>query len=174
MSSCLSFTLLLQYSTIFCQYFVILLEAFSLTSSRQSRLIHSWSSLFSSWNISHLILVIPTSTGITTSMPQVSLKGVSLVGVLAVVLQAYKTLGSSSGQAPFASSNLALMILSSVRFVTFICPFTCDCLGDENQFLIPRPEQKSLKLWLSNCRPLFDMIARGIPNLQIMFFYIKL
>ena len=78
-----------------------------------------------------------------------------------------------SGQAPFASSNLALIILSSVRLVTSFCPFAYGCPGDKNWFLIPKPEQKSLKLWLSNCRPLSDMIIRGIPNLQIMFFHTK-
>ena len=40
---------------------------------------------------------------------------------------------------------------------------------------MPRPEQKSLKPWLSNCRPLSDMIVFGILNLQIIiFFYTKL
>jgi len=43
----------------------------------------------------------PTSTGTTTSVPNVSLNGVSLVGTLVVVLYAHKTLGSSSGHAPF-------------------------------------------------------------------------
>ena len=75
-----------------------------------------------------------------------SLKGVFPVGVLIVVLQAHKMLGNSSGQAPFASSNLASIILSSVRFITSVCSLACGCLGDENWFLIPKPEQKSLKL----------------------------
>ena len=65
------------------------------------------------------------------------------------------------------------MILSSVRFVTFVCPFAYRWFGDENWFLIPRLEQKSLKPWLSNCRPFSDMIVLGIPNLQIMFFHTK-
>ena len=72
-------------------------------------------------------------------------KWVSLVGVLAVVLYAHKTLGNSSGHAPLVSSNLALMILSSVQFVTSICLFACGCLRDENWFLIPKLKQKSLK-----------------------------
>ena len=120
------------------------------------------------------MLVIPTSTRITTLVPQVSLKGVSPVQVLVVVLYTHKTLGNSSGHAPLASSNLALMILSGVWFVTFVCSFVCGCLGDENQFLIPRLKQKSLKLWLSNYYLLFDTIVRGVPNLQIMFFHTKL
>ena len=61
------------------------MEAFSLTSSRQSRLIRKWSLLLSSWNTSRLVLVTPTSTGIMASVPYVSLKGVSPVGVLAEV-----------------------------------------------------------------------------------------
>ena len=72
-------------------------------------------------------------------------KGVSLVGVLAVVMYAHRTLGNSSDQAPFASSNQALMILISVQFVTFVCLFAFGCLGDENWFLMPKLEQKSLK-----------------------------
>ena len=43
-----------------------------------------------------------------------------------------KTLGNSFGHAPLASSNLALMILSSVRLVISICPFAYRCPGDEN------------------------------------------
>ena len=103
-----------------------------------------------------------------------SLKGVSLVGVLAIVLYAQRSLGSFSGQAPFASSSLVLIILSNVQFVTSVCPFAWRCPGYENWFLMPRPEQKSLKAWLSNCRPLFEMIVSGIPNLQIIFFQTKL
>ena len=71
-------------------------------------------------------------------------------------------------------SNLALMIFSSVRLVTSVCPFSCGCPGDENWFLIPRLEQKSLKPWLSNCCSLSDIIIRGIPNLQIMVLHTKL
>ena len=41
--------------------------------------------LLSSWNASRLVLATPTSTEITASVPYVSLKGVSPVGVLAVV-----------------------------------------------------------------------------------------
>ena len=103
-----------------------------------------------------------------------SLKGVSPVRVLAVVLYAQRTLDSSSGQAPFASSSLVLIILSSVQFVTSVCPFTWGCPGDENRFLMPRPEQKSLKAWLLNCHPLSKIIISGIPNLQIIFFQTKL
>ena len=80
MSSYLSFTLLLQYSIIFCWYFAIMLEALSLTSSRQSRLSRSLSSFPSLLNDAHLVLVTPTLTGITASVPQVSLKGVSSIG----------------------------------------------------------------------------------------------
>ena len=38
---------------------------------------------------------------------------------------------------------------------------------------MPRFEQKSLKPWLSNYRPLSDIIIIGIPNLQIIFFHTK-
>ena len=103
-----------------------------------------------------------------------SLKGASPVGVLAVVLYAHKTLGNSFGHASLASSNLALMILSSVRFVIFVCSFACGCLGVRIGFLIPRLEKKSLKSWLSNCCPLSDTIFCGISNLQIIFFHTKL
>ena len=91
------------------------------------------------------MLVIPTSIGITALVPEVSLKGVSPVGVLVVVLFAHKTLGNSCGHTLLASSNLVLMILISVRFVTSVCSFAYGCHGDENWFLIPRLEQKSLK-----------------------------
>ena len=93
--------------------------------------------------------------------------------VLVVVLYAHRTLGNSSGHAPFASSNRALMILSRARFVTFVWPLAWGWPGDENQFLIPNPEQKSLKPQLSNCHPLFDMIFRDIPNRQTIFFHTK-
>ena len=78
-----------------------------------------------------------------------------------------------SGQAPFASSNLALIILSSVRLVTSFYPFAYGCPKDENRFLIPKLKLKSLKFWLSNCHLLSDMIVHRIPNLQIMFFHMK-
>ena len=83
-------------------------------------------------------------------------------------------LGNSSGQAPFTLFSLVLIILSSVRFVTSVCLFAYGCLGDENWFFMPKPEQKSLKPWLSNCRPLSDMIVLEILNLQIIFFHMKL
>ena len=102
-----------------------------------------------------------------------TLKRVSPVRVLAVVLYAHKTLENSSGHVPFTSSNQALIIFCSVRFVTFVCLLACGCPRDENWFLIPNSEQKSLKPWLSNYSPLFDIIVCGIPNLQIMFFHTK-
>ena len=52
--------------------------------------------------------------------------------------------------------------------------FTWGCPGEENWFLMPRFEQKSLKPWLSNCCPFSDIIVIGIPNLQIIFFHTKL
>ena len=44
----------------------------------------------------------PTSARITASLPYASRNGVSHVGVLAVVLYAHSTLGSSSSHTPFA------------------------------------------------------------------------
>ena len=43
----------------------------------------------------------PTSAGMTISLPYISQNGVSPVGVLAVILYAYSTLGNSSGHIPF-------------------------------------------------------------------------
>uniref|UniRef100_A0A2N9HIZ9 Uncharacterized protein n=1 Tax=Fagus sylvatica TaxID=28930 RepID=A0A2N9HIZ9_FAGSY len=61
----------------------------------------------------------------TASVPYVSRKGVSPVGVLAVVLYAHKIFGSSSGHSPFAPSSRVLIILSKDRFVTSTCPLAC-------------------------------------------------
>ena len=44
----------------------------------------------------------PTSARITASLPYASRNGVSYVGVLAVVLYAHSTLGSSFSHTPFA------------------------------------------------------------------------
>ena len=44
----------------------------------------------------------PTSTGMISLLPYASRNGVSLVGVMAVVLYAHSTLGNSSGHIPFA------------------------------------------------------------------------
>ena len=73
----------------------------------------------------------PISAGMTASAPYVSRNGVSPVGVLAVVRYAHKTLGSLSGQIPFAASSRVLMIFSNVQFVTSTCPFAYGCVGDE-------------------------------------------
>ena len=119
------------------------------------------------------MLVTPPSIGITASVPQVSLKDVSPVRVLAIVQYAHKILGNSSGHGPFASSNQTLMVFSSAWFITSVYPLACGCPRDKNQFLIPNPKQKFLKSQLSNYHPLSNMIILGIPNLQTMFFHMK-
>ena len=86
MLNLLSFTLWLLYLAIFCWYLAILLKAWSLTSSKQSRFSFNWLSLLCSSKNSFLRLVSPISTGMTASVPYVRLKGVSPVRVLAVVL----------------------------------------------------------------------------------------
>ena len=73
----------------------------------------------------------PISAGITTSLPYASQNGVSPVGVLAVVLYAYRMLSSSSGQIPFAPSSSVLIILSKDQFMTLTCPLACGCAGEE-------------------------------------------
>ena len=108
------------------------------------------------------MLMTPTLIGITASVPQVSLKGVSPVGVLTIVLYAHQTLGNSFGHASFASSSQTLMIFSNVQFVTFVCPLACGCPRDENWFLIPSPKQKFLKSWLSNYCPWYPESANYI------------
>ena len=72
--------------------------------------------------------------------------GVSPIGVHAVVLYAHKTLGNSSGHAPFTPINWDLIILSKVRLVTSICPLARGCPGDEYLFLILKLEQNDLNL----------------------------
>ena len=71
------------------------------------------------------------STGMTASMPNVSLNGVSPVGILVVVLYAQRTFCSSSSHAPFAPLSLVLIILSKLLFVTSAWPLAWGCLGDE-------------------------------------------
>ena len=58
----------------------------------------------------------------TTSVPYASQNDISPVGVLTIVRYAHRTLGSSSGQIPFAPSSQVLMILRNDRFVTSTCP----------------------------------------------------
>lgn len=174
MLNLLSFTFWLQYLDIFYWYLAILLDTLSLISSWQSRFVLSCSFLVSSLKNSLLMLVNPTSIGITASVLYVKLNSVSLVGVLVMVLQAQRTLGSSSGHAPFAPSSQTLMAFSKVRLVTSVCPLAYGCPGDEKWFLISSLVQKYLNAWLSNFLPLSDMIILGMPNLQTMFFHIKL
>ena len=50
----------------------------------------------------------PTSARITASLPYASRNGVSHVGVLAVVLYAHGTLGSSSSHTPFTPLDSSL------------------------------------------------------------------
>uniref|UniRef100_A0A2N9ETB4 Uncharacterized protein n=1 Tax=Fagus sylvatica TaxID=28930 RepID=A0A2N9ETB4_FAGSY len=93
----------------------ILRTALSLVSSRRSRFKRSCPSFSSSlWKVV-LRVVNPISTGITASMPKVSLKGVYFVGVLTVVQYAHNTLGSSSTHILFAPSSWVLICLSKVR-----------------------------------------------------------
>ena len=69
--------------------------------------------------------MILISAGMTASFSYVSQNGVSPVGVFAVVLYAYSTLGNSLGHMPFAPSSRVLMILSKDRFVTSTCLLAC-------------------------------------------------
>ena len=72
-----------------------------------------------------LFMLSPTgsiSSGATSSLPYASRNSVSPVGVLAIILYAHKTLGSSSGHIPFTPSSRVLMILSKDQFVTSTCP----------------------------------------------------
>ena len=71
------------------------------------------------------------STGMIASLLHASRNGVSLVGVLAVVRYAHRTLGSSFGQIPFAPLSWVLIILSKDRFMTSTCPLAYGCAGNE-------------------------------------------
>ena len=73
----------------------------------------------------------PILAGMIASFLYVSLNGVSLVGVLAVILYTHSTLGNSSGHMPFAPSSRVLIILSKDRFVTSTCPLACGWAGEE-------------------------------------------
>ena len=134
----------------------------ALTSSIRSSC-KCMASLFlpSSW-FPTLYFVSPTSTEMIASLPYASRNGVSLVGILAVVLYAHKMLGNSFGHISFAPSSRVLIILSKDRFVTSTCPLAWGWVGDEYWFLIPNWEQKSLKASLSNCFPLFETSILGI------------
>ena len=79
----------------------------------------------------HPIAVSPTSAGMIMSLLYASRNSISLVGVLAVVRYAHRTLGSSFGQIPFALLSQVLMILSKDQFMTLTCPLACGCVGDE-------------------------------------------
>ena len=78
-----------------------------------------------------LKLVSPIFTGMTASVLNVKLKGVSPVGVLTVILYAYRTLGISFTQAHFTPLSQALIILSKVQFVTSTYLLDWGCPGDE-------------------------------------------
>ena len=67
----------------------------------------------------------------TTSLPYASQNGVSLMGVLAVVWYAHKTLGSSFSQMPFTPSSRVLMILNKDWFITSTCPLAYGWVGEE-------------------------------------------
>uniref|UniRef100_A0A2N9F125 Integrase catalytic domain-containing protein n=1 Tax=Fagus sylvatica TaxID=28930 RepID=A0A2N9F125_FAGSY len=95
----------------------ILRTALSLVSSRRSRFKRSCPSFSSSlWKVV-LRVVNPISTGITASVPKVSLKGVYFVGVLTVVRYAHNTLGSSSTHILFAPSSWVLICLRLIRML---------------------------------------------------------
>jgi hypothetical protein len=114
------------------QFFVLL---FPLFSSRRSRFSRSCPSFYSTlWKVI-LRVVNPISTGITASMPKVSLKGVSFVGVLIVVLYTHSTLGSSSTHILFAPLNRVLICLSKVRFVLKLDCWLVGVWGTSNGFL---------------------------------------
>ena len=59
-------------------------------------------------------------TGITASVPNVSLNGVSPDGTLVVILYAHRTLGNFSSHALFGPSSRVLIILSKLLFVTSV------------------------------------------------------
>ena len=67
----------------------------------------------------------------TTSLPYVSQKGVSPVGVLTVVLYIHSTIGNSLGHMPFAPLSRVLIILSKDRLVTSTCPLAYGWAGEE-------------------------------------------
>ena len=53
------------------------------------------------------------------------------------------------------------------------CPLDCGYPGEEKKFFIPRSEQNPLKSLLSNCVPLSDIAAQGMPKRVITFFQKK-
>lgn len=61
----------------------------------------------------------------TASLSNARQKGVSPIGVRAVVLYAHKVLGSSFDYIPFDPSSRVLIILSKDRFVTSTYPLVC-------------------------------------------------
>ena len=67
----------------------------------------------------------------TALFPYVSRNGVSLVGVLTVVLYAHSMLGNSLGHMPFAPLSRVLIILNKDRFVTLTYPLACGWAGEE-------------------------------------------
>ena len=98
----LTFTFLMQYLAIAALYFSTYFEALSLTSLIRSKLLFSsWGFLCTSYVFTQMF-VNPISINMMASVPNVSLNGVFLVGTFVVVLYAHRTLGSSSGHAPFA------------------------------------------------------------------------
>ena len=118
----LCLTLELQCLAIRFWYHANLCLVIALTSSIRSNYRCIALSFLLSLQFFTLQLVSHTSAGMTASLPYASQNGVSPVGVLAVVLYAHKTLGSSSGHIPFAPLSRVLMILSKDRYMTSTCP----------------------------------------------------
>ena len=84
-------------------------------------------------------------------LPYASQNGVSLVGVMAVVLYAHSTLGNSSGHIPFASLKPSLDDFEQGSVHNLNLSVGLRVGGGREWFLIPNCEQNPLKELLLNC-----------------------
>ena len=116
----------------------------------------------------------PTLTGATASVPKARVNGVSWVADLRVVLYSHNTSGRYSTHLPLRSSYLVLQCCFKGSDGDFCLSIRLRMCRRRVIILDPELGTKSLNLALSNCFPLYDTRALGIPNLHIIERHTKL
>ena len=97
---------------------------------------------------------IPIYVGIMASIPYVRANGDTPIDFILVVLEAHKTLGSSSTHFPLAECRPFFRANKRVLLDVFAWLLLCGHCGIEYKFLIFNSLQNFMYTQLSNCSPL--------------------
>jgi hypothetical protein len=121
---------------------------------------------------STLVLALQSliSSGVASSMPHNSLKGVKFVALQMEVLWLHTALGNSFAYMPFGWSSNMFFITDNISALALsTSPLNWGWYTEVNAASTPIWWQNSLKIWQSNCLALSTVIFLGTLKWHIMF-----